>query len=103
MSIYYSARLVYGVLMTEDEVATASKLPDWDDIYDEWGIETNLMTSDNDILVIGIIENAIAEGEVTELGNIHEPRTKDIDDLLAILDTLGIDREPTWHLMCAVS
>lgn len=103
MSIYHSAQLVYGVPMTEDEVAATRQLPEWDDIYDNWGIKANLLTGDNDTLIIGIVEDAVEEGEATELGNIHEPRTKDIEDLLEVLDILGIDREPTWHLMCSVS
>lgn len=102
MSIYCAAHLVYGVYLTQEEVAAARQLPDWDDIRDRWGIEADMITGDDDTLVIGISEGSVEEGEVSELGNIYDPRSKDIDTLLEVLDTLGIERDPTWNLVCSI-
>lgn len=97
MNICVSAELIYGVLMDEEEEIRFNEHPFHDEIYDCWVYDADSYHSDSD-KIIGIKVDGIEEGESTEI-DVSEPN---VDELLDVLDMLGINREPTWHLVCSV-
>ena len=101
MSICTSAALVYGVILDESEKAALEEREDRDEIFDSFAFDCNLISGGD--VIIGITIDSIECGEAIELGSIIEPRTNDMDQLLEVLDTLGIDREPTWLLAGTIS
>lgn len=104
MSINYSARLIYGVLITKEErTSFTNQFDDWEDIYSEWIFETDFYSGDGDI-IIGITKKEVDEGNIVELGDkISNPSNTDINGLLNVLSTFGINRKPTWYLMCRIN
>ncbi len=101
MSVNYSAELVYGVRLEVEELYQISERPDYDNIYDKWIVAASLYDNNSDHIV-GIIMDGIDEGESTEVC-LSNPTGRQFDELLDILDELGINREPIWHLICQVS
>ncbi len=99
MSIDYGANLIYGVLLTPEERVKLSERPDWSDIYDEWGFNSNIYDSTGEI-VLGFSKSFALEGDVVKLKNMQVPN---VDELNHILSMLGIERNPEWHLMCSIS
>lgn len=97
MSICASAELIYGVLMNEDEEIRFNDHPNHDEIYDYWVYDADLYNGDGD-KIIGIKVDSVDEGESTEVC-LSDPN---VDELLDVLDMLGINKEPTWHLVCAL-
>lgn len=99
MSVDFSAKLIYGVLLEEDEknnlISKDIELLDknYDFIH-----RTDYYDSNGDI-VIGIKVDSVSAGETTEV-DVSDPN---VDELLDFLDELGIKQEPTWHLVCCVS
>lgn len=98
MGVYYSAKVVYGVLLDEEEEIRLNSHPNRDTIYDNWICDADFYNKDS-YKVIGIIVDGVSEGEATELC----AKAPNVDELLDVLDELGINREPTWHLVCTVS
>lgn len=100
MGIYRSGAIIYGVPLTEEEVDKCEQIPEWDDILDNYGHWPDMVTGTREI-IIGIQMDSVEEGEFTEIC-VTDPNSKDIDGLLDALDTLGIEGEPSWYLMCQV-
>ena len=101
MGVYYSAKLVYGVYIDSGKISSIAERPDFDDIYDRWFIPASLYDTHEDV-VVGIEIDSVKEAESAEVC-VSVPAGKNFDKLLDILDELGIDQEPTWHLICQVS
>lgn len=101
MSVEFSAKLVYGILLSDKEETKLHNHPNKDRLYDNWICISDNYSPDNSYKVLGIVMDGVEAGECEEV-SIKEP-TEDMDELLDILDELEISREPTWHLICAVS
>lgn len=101
MSVEFSAKLVYGVLLSDEEETKLYDHPNKDELYDNWVCISDSYSSDSSYKILGIVMDGVEAGGCEEI-SMEEP-TENMDELLDILDELEIFREPTWHLICAVN
>lgn len=99
MSVNYSAELIYGVTLEDDEIEILHQKGDEfrNKFYDFIHV-TDYYDANNSI-ALGVKVGEVGEGESAEIC-VSEPN---VDELLDILGEFGIIRKPTWHLMCCVS
>lgn len=101
MSVEFSAKLVYGVLLNSEEETKLNNHSNKDELYDNWICIADSYSPYSSYKILGIVMDGAGAGDCEEI-SIKEP-VEDMDDLLDILDELEISRDPTWHLVCAVN
>lgn len=101
MSVEFSAKLVYGVSLTDEEEVRLNNHSNKDELYDSWICIVDNYSPTSSYKVLGIVMDGVEAGGCEEI-SMKEP-IEDMDELLDILDELEILREPTWHLVCTIS
>lgn len=106
MSADYSAKLVYGVELTEKEYYEVRRIMDERDGYEDmitpYLQQSNPCYPDEGINIIGIVMDSVDAGDSAEV-SVNALKSHCIDPVLDILNVFYIEREPTWHLLCEVS
>lgn len=106
MSVDYSAKLVYGVRLSETEIDTVCAAMEGHEGYEDmiypYFKRSNMYVPDDGTTIIGITMDSVDPGDSIEI-NVTIPPINEIDTMLDILDLFHIEREPTWHLLCEVS
>lgn len=106
MSIDYSANLIYGVRLTDEELERIDKLPNRDEIYENWVHNTDTISRAGGDFIIGFLDWGVSEGrsESIDLEDFQapDPFSKRFSLLQDVLKSIGVDRKPTWYLTCSI-
>ena len=102
----HSAKLVYGVRLTPAEHNAIIEFPNdkWNNLLTKQLLHTTDLYHGYDPYetIIGVCIDSIESGESTEVC-VSTPTGEAVDEMLDALDSIGVDREPVWHLLCEVS
>ena len=102
MSVNYSTEIVYGVLLTSDEIDALNQKDNefWERNCD-FIHRANYYTDDGDIVIGVQVNDSVEEGTAREVTFSNDDL--ETSELKNILSALNIAREPKWYVVHCVS